>query len=78
MGKCDNCGNEYEKTFNVMMGDETHTFDSIECAARMLAPKCQTCGTRILGHGVEQDERIYCCAHCARETEFETDLMDHA
>jgi hypothetical protein len=23
-------------------------------------------GCRILGHGVQADGKIYCCAHCAR------------
>jgi hypothetical protein len=45
----------------------SYTFDSLECAAQALAPKCEHCGCRILGHGVEQDRSIFCCAHCARE-----------
>lgn len=30
---------------------------------------CDTCGNdcRILGHGIEANQGIYCCAHCARE-----------
>jgi hypothetical protein len=33
-----------------------------------------TCGTRIVGHGVETDGTFTCCAHCAEqdgETGFE-------
>ncbi|MGH3540859.1 MAG: hypothetical protein ACRDTO_00555 [Mycobacterium sp.] len=67
MGICDTCGNDYDKAFTVTRVDgRTATFDSIECAAVELAPVC-TCGCRILGHGMEANGAIYCCAHCARE-----------
>lgn len=33
-----------------MTGD-VHTFDSIECAAQRIAPECEYCKCRILGHG---------------------------
>jgi hypothetical protein len=67
MAICDTCGNDYDKAFSVMWADgRTATFDSIECAAVTLAPLCAQCGCRILGHGVEADNVIYCCAHCAR------------
>jgi DNA end-binding protein Ku len=33
-----------------------------------LAPSCAHCGCRILGHGIQADTAIYCCAHCARES----------
>ena len=65
MPQCETCGNEYDKTFDVTVGGETHTFDSFECAIHALAPTCEHCGCRILGHGVEADGRIFCCAHCA-------------
>jgi hypothetical protein len=32
-----------------------------------LAPACGHCGCRIVGHGVEADGSMFCCAHCARE-----------
>ena len=38
MSVCDVCGNDYDKAFKVMMGGETHTFDSFECAIHALAP----------------------------------------
>jgi hypothetical protein len=66
MARCETCGNDYEKTFQVILGGETHTFDSFECAINACAPKCVTCGVRVVGHGVEDDSgRIYCCEHCA-------------
>ncbi len=39
MGVCEQCGNEYDKTFDVMMNGRKHTFDSFECAIQMLAPQ---------------------------------------
>jgi hypothetical protein len=65
MARCETCGNEYDKTFDVVMASKTHTFDSFECAIHALAPKCQHCGVQIVGHGLEADGKIYCCDHCA-------------
>jgi len=41
-------------------------FDSFECAIAALAPVCPHCGCRIVGHGVQHGDGIFCCAHCAR------------
>jgi hypothetical protein len=65
MGRCEVCGNEYDKTFEVTIAGSTLTFDSFECAIHAVAPTCSHCGCRIIGHGVEADGRIFCCAHCA-------------
>lgn len=65
MGKCEACGNEYDKSFEVTIDGGTHTFDSFECAISRLAPRCEHCQLRIIGHGVEARGHIYCCAHCA-------------
>jgi hypothetical protein len=43
-----------------------HTFDSFECAIQALAPTCSHCGCRIIGHGVEDDGTMFCCANCAQ------------
>lgn len=75
MEKCDVCGNRYDKTFQIIMDEETHTFDSFECAIHALAPSCSSCGVTIVGHGVEANGDIYCCAHCA-EREGVTALKD--
>lgn len=65
--KCENCGNDYDKGFKVIMaGKEEHEFDSFECAINSLAPRCLHCETRIIGHGVEDSGRMFCCVHCAR------------
>jgi nitrite reductase/ring-hydroxylating ferredoxin subunit len=66
MATCDVCGNEYDKSFRVTQGGRAWTFDSLECAIEAIAPRCAHCGCRIVGHGLEQDGAIYCCAHCAR------------
>jgi hypothetical protein len=32
MAKCETCGKDYDKAFQVTMGGRTMTFDSFECA----------------------------------------------
>lgn len=66
MARCEVCGNEYDKAFEVnMAGGDSHVFDSFECAIHALAPTCEHCGCRVIGHGVEAGSRLFCCAHCA-------------
>ncbi|MBW3547702.1 MAG: hypothetical protein KY452_06155 [Actinobacteria bacterium] len=66
MATCDVCGNDYDKAFQVVSSDgTTRTFDSFECAIHAVAPSCSHCGCRVVGHGVEADGEIFCCAHCA-------------
>jgi hypothetical protein len=73
MATCDHCGNEYDAAFTIdMPGRGSGTFDSFECAIHVLAPACDHCGCRIIGHGVQSGERIFCCAHCARHAGEET------
>lgn len=67
MARCDTCGNDYDKTFEVRQGKLTYTFDCLECAAHALAPRCAGCQCRVLGHGVESAGATYCGAHCARK-----------
>jgi nitrite reductase/ring-hydroxylating ferredoxin subunit len=67
MGKCAQCGNDYDKSFEVRMGGRTMIFDSFECAIQALAPVCPHCGCRIIGHGVEHGDTIFCCVHCAKQ-----------
>ena len=66
MARCDMCGNDYDKTFQIIQNGMAHTFDSFECAIHMLAPICANCGCQIIGHGVEAGGEIFCCAFCAR------------
>lgn len=67
MARCDLCGNDYDKAFEVRLAGQTHTFDSFECAIHALAPTCTHCGCKIVGHGVEAEGNFYCCAHCAHQ-----------
>lgn len=67
MGTCDVCGNQYAHAFQVTTAaGETFTFDAFECAIHRLAPRCAHCGVQIVGHGIEADGILYCCASCAR------------
>ena len=65
MGKCEVCGNDYDKSFEVRKNGDSHTFDSFECAIEALAPRCDNCGVRIVGHGLENGNSFFCCKHCA-------------
>jgi hypothetical protein len=67
MASCETCGNEYDKLIEVTVAGDPHLFDSFECAIQALAPICERCDCRIIGHGVEADGGFYCSAHCAHE-----------
>ena len=75
MPRCETCGNDYDKAFQVVMDGKSYVFDSFECALHALAPTCAHCGCRILGHGVEAEGILYCCAHCARREDV-SELQD--
>jgi hypothetical protein len=77
MARCEVCGNDYAKSFEVTTAGQKHVFDSFECAIHRLAPQCAHCGCRIVGHGIEAGERFFCCAHCARRAGV-TAAVDHA
>jgi len=62
---CEVCGSDYHKAFRVIIGDTTRIFDSFECAIHALAPRCEHCDLRVIGHGVEVEGRIFCSNHCA-------------
>ena len=67
MAPCEVCGNNYDKAFTVTLAGQEHTFDSFECAIHALAPACAHCGCKVVGHGVEDDGTIFCCASCAQQ-----------
>ena len=77
MARCEVCGNDYDKAFEVTAGGQRHTFDSFECAIHKMAPPCAHCGCKIVGHGVEADGIYYCCAHCAHLS-GERSIVDNA
>ena len=66
MATCETCGNEYDKSFEVILAGQRHVFDSFECAIAALAPRCKHCGVPVVGHGMEANGAIYCCEHCAQ------------
>ena len=68
MAVCEVCGNDYDKAFEVVAAGRRHTFDSFECAIHRMAPVCEHCGCKVIGHGTEGDGRFCCCAQCARHT----------
>jgi hypothetical protein len=65
MAQCEVCGNDYDKAFTLTIAGRSHVFDSFECAIHAVAPTCTHCGTEIIGHGVEAEGSLFCCAHCA-------------
>ncbi|HEX2225876.1 MAG TPA: hypothetical protein VHM64_01965 [Candidatus Binatia bacterium] len=80
MARCETCGNEYDKAFEITLQGRSHVFDSFECAIHSLAPKCAHCGCTVIGHGVESNGTFYCCAHCANKSGVReaADRTDHA
>jgi phage terminase large subunit GpA-like protein len=77
MATCEVCGNEYDKSFEVIVAGAHHTFDSFECAIQAIAPICEHCNCRVIGHGVEVSGRFFCCAHCAKAA-TSADVKDRA
>jgi hypothetical protein len=67
MPKCEVCGNDYDKAMEIVVDGASHYFDSFECAIHALAPECEHCGCKIIGHGIESNNAFFCCAHCAHE-----------
>jgi hypothetical protein len=63
--ECEVCGNDYDRTMEITVEGAAHVFDSFECAIHALAPTCAHCGCRVIGHGVQAGEQVFCCAHCA-------------
>src|SRR2546425_12333917 len=53
MAKCEVCGNDYDKSFELIAAGARHTFDSFECAIQAIAPICEHCKCRVIGHGVK-------------------------
>jgi DNA-directed RNA polymerase subunit RPC12/RpoP len=43
-----------------------------------MAPVCEHCGCKVIGHGAEVDGHFYCCARCAREVDSAAPVSDRA
>ncbi|MGY1653881.1 hypothetical protein [Geodermatophilus sp. SYSU D01119] len=78
MAVCEVCGNDYAMSFEVVAQGATHTFDSFECAIHRMAPICEHCGVKVVGHGVVVEGQFYCCAHCARAQHEGAPVADSA
>lgn len=76
MSICATCGNDYDDTFTVTKNGQSFDFDSFECAIHKLAPSCSQCSCRVVGHGVQHGDTVYCCAHCAQAA-GDGGLVDH-
>lgn len=63
--------------FEVHARGAVHTFDSFECAIQRMAPVCEHCGCKVIGHGVQAGDSFYCCAHCAQSVGA-SELRDRA
>jgi hypothetical protein len=74
---CEVCGNDYRLAFEVHAQGAVHVFDSFECAIHRMAPVCEHCGVKVVGHGVEVGGRYFCCRHCA-DSEGASGIVDHA
>lgn len=77
MATCEVCGNDYDKPIEVTAAGAHHVFDCFECAIHKMAPICDNCGVKIIGHGLEGEGQFFCCASCA-ERKGVTSLRDRA
>jgi hypothetical protein len=71
MATCEVCGNDYALSFEIRAQGAVHIFDSFECAIHRMAPVCEHCRCRVIGHGVEVGGHFYCCRHCALAEGYE-------
>lgn len=62
---CEVCGNDYDKPLEIVVNGISHYFDCFECAIHAVAPVCEHCGCKIIGHGMEAGGQFFCCANCA-------------
>jgi hypothetical protein len=76
VAECEVCGNDYDKAFEVVAAGQRHTFDSFECAIHRMAPVCEHCECKVIGHGIEVSGRFFCCASCARHATGTTEAQD--
>lgn len=75
---CEVCGNEDGSAFQILFEGEVHSFDSFECAIHALAPVCDHCGCRIIGHAIEVDGDHYCCVYCAEQVSGVRFVLEHS
>lgn len=55
MARCEVCGNEYHKSFELIMNEKSHIFDCFECAIHALAPPASTATVELSDMGVKPE-----------------------
>ncbi len=78
MPQCEVCGNDYDLAFEIHAQGAVHVFDSFECAIQRMAPVCEHCECKIIGHGVQAAGQFFCGAHCAQAAGVSAELRDRA
>ena len=68
MASCEVCGNEYDRTMEIIVGGERHVFDSFECAIHAIAPRWSTVSAASSATASSPAMPLYCGAHCAHES----------
>jgi hypothetical protein len=54
MARCETCGNDYDKAFEIYCSGRISFFRQLRvCAIQAMAPECAHCGCKVIGHGVE-------------------------
>ena len=61
MDRCVQCGNHYDKSFEVRMGGPHHDLRLIRMRDPGARASVPNCGNRMIGHGVQHG-----CVHCAK------------
>lgn len=58
--RCEVCGKNEDRCFDVHLGGERHVFDSFECVIRGLMPKCSICGCLMASPGIAVESIMVC------------------
>jgi len=67
MDCCVVCGHSSDLCFTVVTANgRRYVLDSLECAIDRLAPRCASCGVRIIGHATVVGTSLFCGVHCSR------------
>ena len=62
MPKCETCGNEYDKAFQVVKDGKSHTFDSFECAIAAAGHGLAGAGSAVNWTDSRKASKAACCS----------------
>lgn len=62
---CEHCGKLVADLMEIRFQGRTRVFDCFECAIHAMAPPCRHCGSRVIGHSIQAEGRMFCSPHCA-------------